>query len=253
MSSSTFTRVTDSLRSAALTVADKIHHSASISRVKLLISKEEKLLQKTLADLGSVCFENHKNPAAEPDFSQFYESIERTQSRLVALQVKLHDLYAKKDTEAETVQEEAAASSQGLLNFAGTAEELADEAAEIAEDVAEAAEETTKEIADDVSKAARAAAKEPEEAAGEVAATVKEAVQETAQAVEQSFPKKKAAKAKPAPAENDSVPPAEQLREDTIVQLVDVVDVENEDADGALPEDLDREIISRNPNEDEPI
>ena len=178
---STFANISEIVKSAAQNVADRIHHSATISRVKILINKEDALLQKTLAALGTVCFEQHKNPETPTDFTLYFEQVEKSQARLVALQMKLHELYTQTKEEP-------------------TEEKPADAFPE--EDIFPMSDENVP----------------PSEGS------------------------------EPPAEADDDVPPAGQLREEAIAQLVDVVSEEmgTEDYEAEISEELNQEIISRN-------
>lgn len=188
---STFSHVTEAVKTAAQNVADRIHHSATISRVRMMITKEDKLLQKTLAALGTACFEQHKT--GEPtDFAPFFEQVEKIQGRLVALQMKLHELYTKKEEE------------QAAQKPAGTSPE----------------------------EASTPLVSEPTKSALHFEADVSSTVPDSAE---------------PSIVEEDYVPAAGQIREETIAQLVDVVSEEmgTENYEAEISEDLNQEIISR--------
>ena len=203
-----FESVTETIKSTAKNLSDSLHHSAAVSRIKMMITKEEKILNKELAALGTACFEQHKNPQAEADFSDRFAEIEKIQSRVVALQMKLHELHTQR-------------AEQASANAAG-GEPAAESPAPV---------------------------QEPTEGALEVEeASPEEKPEEKSESIEE----KSETAAEPAEEIEDN-PQADQFREETISQLVDVVAEEagspDYDSDGAA---LDQEIVSRNQKSAEP-
>jgi len=193
-----FESVTKTVKSTAKSLSDSLHHSATVNRVKLMIAKEEKLLNKELAALGTACFEQYKNPQTEADFSGRYAEIEKIQGRVVALQMKLHELHTEKAAQAP--ENVAAQEPAEIYPEPETAEEVPVETPEEEPEESEEPEEKS----------------EPEE-------------------------------------EFEDDPQAEQLREETISQMVDVIAEEagspDHDSDGTA---LDQEIVSRNEKNAEP-